>query len=417
MMKKRCLFSIIVVIICTQLAFSSFFGSGAQGYLIGQSSNIVKQTPTTPFDNIILMIGDGMSWGQINATKKWLGTPATLTMEELTYLGDIETSSLNSPVTDSSAAATALATGNRTDNGMVGMLPNGDLLLTILEVAERLGKATGLVTTSPITHGTPAAFSAHVPDRDNQYEIAQQQLVQGIEVLLGGGMRYYSSLLETAESLGYQIVQNRTAMNVGVNEDYLLGLFANEQMSYEYDRNTLIEPHISEMTNIALQILDRDTDGFFLMVEGALIDYASHSMNINRTIGETIAFDEAIRVVFEYAQQTARTLLVVTGDHETGGLWVNMSAPTLEYHFSTTIHTATPVPVFVYHNSAATLPTFTHHIDIGQYLFSIIGQETPPPINPIMLGLAITLIVVIIILATALGVHIRRKTTTPEENH
>jgi len=393
MMKKRCLFSIIVVIICTQLAFSSFFGSGAQGYLIGQSSNIVKQTPTTPFDNIILMIGDGMSWGQINATKKWLGTPATLTMEELTYLGDIETSSLNSPVTDSSAAATALATGTRTDNGMVGMLPNGDLLLTILEFAERLA------------------------DRDNQYEIAQQQLVQGIEVLLGGGMRYYSSLLETAESLGYQIVQNRTAMNVGVNEDYLLGLFANEQMSYEYDRNTLIEPHISEMTNIALQILDRDTDGFFLMVEGALIDYASHSMNINRTIGETIAFDEAIRVVFEYAQQTARTLLVVTGDHETGGLWVNMSAPTLEYHFSTTIHTAPPVPVFVYHNSAATLPTFTHHIDIGQYLFSIIGQETPPPINPIMLGLAITLIVVIIILATALGVHIRRKTTTPEENH
>ncbi|MFX1405303.1 MAG: alkaline phosphatase [Promethearchaeota archaeon] len=410
-MKKRSLFSIIVFIICAQLVFSSFFNTGSQDYLSGQSSNTVQQTPTTPFDNIILMIGDGMSRGQINATKKWLGTTETLTMEELTYLGVIETSSLNSPVTDSSAAATALATGYRTDNGMVGMLPNGDLLPTILEIAERLGKATGLVTTSPITHGTPAAFSAHVPDRDNQDEIAQQQLFQGIEVLLGGGIRYYSPFLDTAESLGYQIVHNRTDMIAGATEDYLLGLFANEQMSYEYDRNPLIEPHISEMTNIALQILNQDANGFFLMIEGALIDYAAHSMNINRTIGETIAFDEAVQVAYEFAQQTERTLLIVTGDHETGGLWVNMSNPTLEYHFSTTIHTAAPVPVFAYHNTAATLPTFTHHIDIGQYLLSSIGHVTPPPINPVVLGIAITLIVVIIILAAVLGVHIRRRTT------
>ncbi|MHA2429298.1 MAG: alkaline phosphatase [Candidatus Hermodarchaeia archaeon] len=412
-MKNRYLFSIIVFIICAQLVFSSFIGTGFQGHLIDQSSSIVQQAPTTPFDNIILMIGDGMSWGQINATKKWLGTTATLTIEELTYLGDIETSSLNSLVTDSSAAATALATGFRTDNGMVAMLPTGDPLSTILEVAEGLGKATGLVTTSPITHGTPAAFSAHVLDRNNQDEIAQQQIVQGIEVLLGGGMRYYSSLLGTVESLGYHIVQNRTDMIAGVNEEYLLGLFANEQMSYEYDHNPLVEPHISEMTNIALQILNREANGFFMMIEGALIDYASHNMNINRTIGETIAFDEAVQVVYEYAQQTARTLLIVTGDHETGGLWVNMSTPTLEYHFSTTIHTAAPVPVFVYHNTAAALPTFTHHIDIGQYLFSIIGQVTPPPINPVILGFVITLIVVIIILAAALGAHFRRRTTKP----
>ena len=413
LMKNRYVFSFIVFFICTQLAFSSFIVTGSQGHLSGQSSRVVQQAPSTPFDNIILMIGDGMSWGQINATKKWLGTTATLTMEELTYLGDIETFSMNSPVTDSSAAATALATGNRTNNGMVAMLPNGDLLLTILEVAERVGKATGLVTTSPITHGTPAAFSAHVPDRDDQDEIAQQQLVQGIEVLLGGGMRYYSSLLGTVESLVYRIVQNRTEMNAGVNEEYLLGLFANEQMSYEYDHNPLVEPHISEMTNTALQILDRDTTGFFLMVEGALIDYASHSMNINRTIGETIAFDEAIQVAYEYAQQTPRTLLIVTGDHETGGLWVNMSHPTLEYHFSTTTHTAAPVPVFVYHNTATTLPTFTHHVDIGQYLFSIIGQVTPHPLNPVILGFAIALIVVTIILAAALRVHSRRRNTNP----
>ncbi|MHA2428032.1 MAG: alkaline phosphatase [Candidatus Hermodarchaeia archaeon] len=412
-MKNRYLYSIIVFIICAQLIFSSFIGTGSQGHLIGQSSSVVQQTPTTPFDNIILMIGDGMSWGQINATKKWLGTTATLTMEELTYLGDIETFSLNSLVTDSSAAATALATGNRTNNGMVAMLPNGDLLPTILEAAEGLGKPTGLVTTSPITHGTPAAFSAHVLNRNNQDEIAQQQIVQGIEVLLGGGMRYYSSLLDTAESFGYHVVQNRTDMIAGVNEEYLLGLFANEQMSYEYDRNPLVEPHITEMTSIALQILDRETNGFFLMVEGALIDYASHSMNINRTIGETIAFDEAVQVAYEYAQETARTLLIVTGDHETGGLWVNMSTPTLEYHFSTNIHTSTPVPVFVYQNTAATLPIFTHHVDIGQYLFSIIGQVTPPPIHPVILGIAIALIVVIIILAVALGVHIRRRTTKP----
>ncbi len=406
----------LIFIICVQLGFASFIGTGFQGHLIGQPSNVVQQAPITPFDRIILMIGDGMSWGQINATKKWLGTSATLTMEALTYLGDVQTFSLNSPVTDSSAAATALATGNRTNNGMVAMLPNSDLLPTILEAAEELGKATGLVTTSPITHGTPAAFSAHVLNRNNQDEIAQQQIVQGIEVLLGGGMRYYSSILNTAESFGYHIVQNRTDMIAGVDEEYLLGLFAHEQMSYEYDRNPLVEPHIAEMTNISLQILDRQTNGFFLMIEGALIDYACHSMNINRTIGETIAFDEAVQVAYEYVQQTARTLLIVTGDHETGGLWVNMTNPTLEYHFSNSGHTAAPVPVFVYHNTTATLPTFTHHIDIGKYLFSIIDQSTPPPLTPGIPIFAITLIVAIVILAAVLVVYIRRRTTKPKVN-
>jgi alkaline phosphatase len=341
--------------------------------LANQSVDFAPPLPDAPFDNVILMIGDGMGWGQINATKKWLGTSANLTMEELSYLGDIETYSLDASVTDSAAAATALATGNRTNNNMVSMLPDGQVLTTILEAAEALGKATGLVTTTPLYHGTPGPFSAHVPSRYQYGTIAQQQLTKGIEVLLGGGLDSYSAHLGAAIAKGYHIVENRTDMLASVTEDYLLGLFADFSMNYEYDRNPLIEPHIAEMANVSLQVLDGDTDGFFLMVEGGRIDHACHDWHINHTIGETIAFDEAVQVAYQYTKQTPRTLLIVTADHECGGLWVNMTNPVLEYQFTDTYHTDAPVPVFVYHNTTAILPTFAHLTDIGEYLFEAFG--------------------------------------------
>ncbi|MFX1509303.1 MAG: alkaline phosphatase [Promethearchaeota archaeon] len=336
---------------------------------VSQNVLLAPASPDAPFENVILMIGDGMGWGQINATKKWLGTSGNLTMEELSYLGDIETYSLDSSVTDSAAAATALATGNRTNNNMVAMLPTGEKLTTILEAAEALDKATGLVTTTTLTHGTPAPFSSHVPNRNDQYTIAQQQITKDIEVLLGGGLEYYSSQLATATSLGYTIVQNRNDMIASASADYLLGLFTDYYMNYEYDRNPLIEPHLKEMTNISLQFLDRSSTGFFLMVEGGRIDHACHDWHINHTIGETIAFDEAVQVAYEYTQQNNRTLLIVTADHECGGLWVNMTNPVLQYQFTDTYHTDAPVPVFVYHNTTTVLPTFSHLTDIGEYLF------------------------------------------------
>ncbi|MFX1565689.1 MAG: alkaline phosphatase [Promethearchaeota archaeon] len=337
--------------------------------VIDTSEDQAIPPPAAPFDNIILMIGDGMSWAQINATKKWLGPTINLTMDELTHLGDIATYSLDSAVTDSAAAATALATGNRTNNNMVSMLPGGEILTTIIEAAEALGKATGIVTTTPISHGTGGPFAAHVPHRADQETIAGQQISKGIEVLLGGGMSFFSYHLATATSLGYTIVENRNDMLSSISDDHLLGLFADGSMNYEYDRDPLLEPHIAEMTNASLQILDRETDGFFLMVEGGRIDHACHDWNINRTIGETIAFDEAVQVAYDYAQTHAGTLLIVTADHETGGLWVNMTNPVLDYQFTNTYHTATPVPLLVYHNTSTIFPTFNHLTDVGRYLF------------------------------------------------
>lgn len=336
---------------------------------------------SAPFDNIILMIGDGMSWAQINATRIWLGSSYNLTMDELPHLGDIETYSLNAPVTDSAAAATALATGNRTNNDMLSITPGGKILTTILEAAEGLDKSTGLVTTAVINHATPAAFAAHVDDRSDYEIIAEQELYQDIEVLLGGGMSWFSPYLGTAASLGYHIVENRTEMWASLAEDYLLGIFEIASMNYEYDRDTLIEPHIAEMTNATLQILEQNDNGFFLMVEGARIDHAGHDRNINNTIGETLAFDKAVKVAYEYTQQHPRTLLVVTADHECGGLWVNMSNPVLEYSFAHTSHTDTPVPVFVYYNGTTTIPTFSHLTDIGEFLFQSFGL--PPRHLPV----------------------------------
>lgn len=325
--------------------------------------------PAAPFDNIILMIGDGMGWGQLNATMKFLGPSVNLTIEELTYLGDVETYSLNDPATDSAAAATALATGNRTNNNMVSMTPSGKILTSILEASEALGKSSGLVTTTPVSHGTPAAFGAHVPHRSDQLTIASQEINKGIEVLLGGGKSWFTTLLGQAYANGYYLVENRTELLNAVMEDYLLGLFSDGDLSYEYDRDPLLDPHILEMTNISLQILERNPNGFFLMVEGGRIDHASHNNDINNTIGEVIAFNEAVEVAYEFAQQNSGTLLIVVADHETGGLIVNMSSPVLDYQFTSTAHTGAPVPVFVYCSDPLALPPFSHIEDIGKYLF------------------------------------------------
>ncbi|MFW9830997.1 MAG: alkaline phosphatase [Candidatus Thorarchaeota archaeon] len=330
-------------------------------------------TPEAPFDNIILMIGDGMGWGQLNATLKVLSPSDNLTIEELTYLGDVETSSLNEIVTDSAAAGTALATGNRTNNAIVAMTPDGEILTSILETAEELGKSTGIVTTTRLTHATPATFGAHVMSRNFESSIASQLINKEIEVLLGGGMMYFSSLLGQATSNGYHIVENRTELLSSVNEDYLLGPFTSSHMAYESIRDPFVEPHIAEMTNISLQILDRNANGFFLMVEGGKIDLACHDWDIGNTTSDTIAFDEAVKIAYEFTQQNDRTLLIVTADHETGGLIVNMTNPILDYQYTSTYHTDAKVAVFAHCTNPENLPTFSHLENIGEYLFEAFG--------------------------------------------
>ncbi len=329
------------------------------------------------FRNVILMIGDGNGVGHLNATRISLGPGDILYVDTFPLMDFVETYSQNNPVTDSAAAGTALACGLKTWNGIVAMTSSGMPLLTILEWAESQNKSTGLVTTTRLTHATPACFAAHVLSRSQEANIAAQMLTEHeIEVLLGGGRTQLASLLDDAVAAGYTLIENRSQLLGSGDAAKLLGVFSDDHMSYDVDRNPLLEPSLAEMTNITLQSLVRDVDGFFLMVEGGRIDHAAHNNDIDNVIGDGLAFNEAVGVALEFAEQDGETLLIVVADHETGGLIVNTSSPDLDYQWTTTGHTANMVPAYIYCSNTTLIPDFSHLVDIGQFLFTALAYTT-----------------------------------------
>jgi alkaline phosphatase len=290
---------------------------------------------------IMLFIGDGMGEAHRNAAR-WsaAGQSGALAMDRMPTLGWSHTASADSPVTDSAAAATALASGIKTNNGKIGQDPSGNPVTTILEQAQARGMAVGLVTNVQMAHATPAGFAAHVPDRDMMTEIASQMLAAEVDVLLGGGEDEFlppgvtgcypepgersdgRNLITEATASGYTYVCNASGLAAvdPASTSRLLGLFADEGMARPY------APSLEEMTQKAIEILSRDPDGFFLMVEGGQIDSASHTHNAADTMSDTVGFDEAVAVGQAYAASVDNTLIIVTADHETGGMSVNLSA-------------------------------------------------------------------------------------------
>jgi len=298
--------------------------------------------PEEPVQNIILLIGDGMGPSQVQLARYYslyqLNQDLNmLRMAEIGATSLVATRSLDYLVTDSAAAGTALATGYKTNNGMISQTPDGSPLLTILEKAQALGKSTGLVSTTRLTHATPAVFASHIYDRDLENEIAVQMVESGTNVMLAGGRRHFipqtasgskreddRNLLSEAENLGFVVVQNAEELRSIDPQaiDNLLGLFTGSHMSYEIDRNPAEEPSVAEMTQKALDILSQNPEGFFLMVEGGRIDHACHANDAAATIHDTLAFDEAVGVALDFWQNHPNTLIIVTADHETGGLCI-----------------------------------------------------------------------------------------------
>jgi alkaline phosphatase len=312
------------------------------------TSNYTLPDVNITVQNIILMIGDGMGTAHINATRNHLQPDGSLALDTLNRTAMVETHSSNTLVTDSAAAATAFATGAKTNNGMISLSPSRDTLETILEVTQRHGKATGLVTTTSITHATPAAFAAHVPSRYQQDSIAVQLLEHRVDVLLGGGREDFKSesraddrdLIQEAIHAGYTYLESRAQLLAETQSQMLLGLFAQDHLAYSLDR-PMSQPTLAEMTGTALAILSRDPDGFFLMVEGGRIDHAGHANNLENIIAETIDFDDAVSRAAAFVDENEDSILVVTADHETGGLELTPDGP----KFTTGGHTDTMVPL------------------------------------------------------------------------
>jgi alkaline phosphatase len=239
------------------------------------------------------------------------------------------------------------------NNGVISMAIPGDgsELETLAENASSRGLAAGLVTTTYITHATPAAFGAHEPSRSNYAEIAADYLNQTRpDVLLGGGANGLT--VADAQAAGYTVVTDRAELQAVDTSSVsrLSGQFGSSYLPYEYDGLGNL-PHLSQMVTAALDLLDNDPDGFFLMVEGGLIDQACHANDINRAVREVVEFDNAFDAVWSWASGRDDTLVIVTADHETGGLTVTGNngagvAPTVTW--STGGHTATDVGVYAW---------------------------------------------------------------------
>jgi len=319
--------------------------------------------------NIILLIGDGMGPGQLTAAEIENGEDI-LAILKLPYMSMVSTESYSNYVTDSTASATALATGYKTRNGVISLGPSGETLTTVVEVAEEHDLSTGIVSNTRVSHATPAAFLSHVNSRNQESLIAEQVLSSGVDVVLGGGSLYFSSL--DPSGAGYTVVETSGEL-MDTESGMILGLFATGYMSYEHDRDPEVEPSLAEMTRKSIQLLSSDPEGFFLMVEGGRIDHASHDNDFDTTMSEVYAFDLAVLEALEFASGRNDTLVIVTADHETGGLLITGRYPGGEprYNWISDDHTGSMVPVLAYGPKAEAVLGFTDNTDIGSFLVNL----------------------------------------------
>lgn len=337
---------ICLLILCCSSCAKSATTAETPGAAETPVAPVAPATPGTP-KNLILMIGDGMGFAQVKAYRYYADDPSTPRIEPLPFdqylVGAVVTDSIfmncgeggaapcvHDPygTTDSASSATTYATGQDTVVGRVSLSSAGETQESISEMARQRGKSVGLVATSQITHATPAAFAAHVQDR-NQYSDIADQLFDNqwdnaplARVLLGGGTadlkRKDRDLVAEFTQAGYTVVSNRDEL-LQTDASHLLGLFAPWGLARSWDRPAST-PSLADMTRAALKALEQNQQGFFLMVEGSQIDWAAHADDIAGVISEMEDFSAAIEVALEFAAQRGDTLVVITADHETGGM-------------------------------------------------------------------------------------------------
>lgn len=302
--------------------------------------------------NVIFYMGDGMGEAHRDAGQLvGVGLTGTLVMDSLPVVGMVGTNAVGDEwITDSAAAATSYATGVKTTNGTVGLDADGQSVANLVELAKAAGKSVGLVTTSQVTDASPAAFGSHVENRSEQSEIARQLIEDAqVDVILGGGEDRWlpegtpgafpdapaedpeemsssdqGDLIARAQELGYAYVSDAAALD-GATGPKVLGLFANEEMFQQLPEGQgIYEPVVSldQMTAKAIEILSQDPDGFFLFVEEEAIDEMSHANNADLTIKGVLELDKAVQLGVDFATTNTNTLVLVTADHECGGMTI-----------------------------------------------------------------------------------------------
>ena len=353
--------------------------------------------------NVIYLIGDGMGFGAV--TSLLLSEEETTGFEEAHVIGLSETCSANNYVTDSAAGGTALATGTRTNNGYVGADPDGNQLTSVLRKAQTMGKKTAIVVNTTLTEATPGAFYGGVTSRKMVYDIAKQFTESGVDLAIGGGLDHFIGrpdsldLTATLIEKGYDVYLNWETV-LKTDSDKFVGILplydlhrreenngtasaaegqevclAAQLAAMNEDANAthLSEPtvYLEKATAKALDVLSRNNkDGFFLMIESAIIDGYGHNNDSDGMIVEMKEFNCTLRQMIAYVNEHPETLLVVTADHETGGTGVYYNGHTpgnegpIKLNFSTSGHTGTVVPIFAYGAGAENFAGIMKNTDI-----------------------------------------------------
>jgi len=359
---KRTIISITLLLGSVLVAFSQVADRDRSKYAVNNFAEDDKYTMLQPYEtvcvkepkvkrvkNIIFMIGDGMGLEQISAA--WVCNGGKLNLDNFTKVGIQRTYSANRLVTDSAAAGTALATGHKTNNGMVSMIPDTVIVKSLAEEAMEKGKRAGAAVTCRVNDATPAVFFSHSATRSNQEDIVEQMAGSGVYFLSGGGTKFWRNrkdgkdITEMVKSKGYSYVETKEDL-MAVEEGPVVALMDSYELKPSLDRGDILPASVAK----ALQLLD-NKKGFFLMVEGSMIDDGGHDNKAGHTMEEIFDFDRTIGVVLEWAENDGQTLVIVTGDHATGGMTLlsgSIDDKRIRVNFSTTGHNGITLPVFAW---------------------------------------------------------------------
>ena len=324
--------------------------------------------------NIILIIGDGTGLNQVTLSRIAIGgLDFKLAIDQMPYTGFSLTHSYNNAYTDSAAAATSWATGKKTNNKFLSVDVNKKKLKTLPEILYEKGFLSGLVSTSSITHATPAAFYAHIDSRYKEEEIANQLIASSISIALGGGKEFFDNERLKKNSLYISDKESLEELDLSVSRR-VIGLFDKDGIERSTEK-----PTQQEMTNVALNFLKTKTNnckGFFLMSEGSQIDWAAHDNDAKKMITEFEDFDKTIRLAMEYVGKNKDTLLIITADHETGGLQIlKQDKDYVEIQWGTGRHTGIPVGVYAYGPGASHFTGLMDNTEIYHKIISILSVD------------------------------------------
>ena len=375
------------IILITLFAGCALFAQDAQKNSDTISAKLAKYTVANPqgsytpaavkenakVKNIILLIGDGMGLGAVSSSMYANG--GELTMTNLKTVGFVRTQSANNFTTDSAASGTAYATGQKTNNGFLGVNPDKEPIPNIPEKISSYGYACGVVTTDPVTGATPAAFFAHQGSRGATEDIAADLPNSKLCFVSGGNEKSFNSLpFGTQESIRkvYNVTFTAEDAAAAAEGDGNVAFFP---ASTGDDRGDFL-PATTEM---AIKYLSKKSKkGFFLMVEGAHIDHGAHSNKYDQTIVETLDFDKAVEAAIRFAEKDGHTLVIISADHETGGIALrngNIEENSVQCAFTTGGHTPVMVPLFAYGPKAGIFSCVQENSDVSNKIVEILTKK------------------------------------------